>query len=477
MQDPAHDANERGNAARGRKTALAAALVGLGVALAAVALPEPEGLAGQDPAASGGNAAPSDPAGEKEYADAFVARFQRAQKLFYVGKDDEAAALFRELLKEQPDAGAVHHALGFVEWQRGKVDAAVASFREAAKCSPQDGSVRRDVGFRLLDAGFAAEALGHLDAAHELIEGDVEVEVYRGRALVALGRTDAAEKILRAATKLDPDSVDARVGLGTVVVERDPAEALALTDRVPENWPDVVLLRARAFAGKGDRAACDARLLRMLEVVPDGAAGAPALAVAAETAIRLGAVQPAGKLAEAWAAAEAGNAKSGGANGGTVSPAAAFTVAIARAARGKPKEAVEALDAAPYPAAAPAPVRGLAGLVRVHCLLQAGDPAGAAKAAEAVAATDGAPFEQAAARRILGKGTAADVAAAAAAARAGDKPDPARANDLLWVEALAAWRSGDAAGAAKLMAEAAKASSPPGEHPGLLAATAFPAAK
>lgn len=466
MQDPAHDGKERGNAARGRKTALAVALVGLGVTLAAVALPEPEGLAGQDPAASGGNAAPSDPAGEKEYADAFVARFQRAQKLFYVKKDDEAAALFRELLREQPDAGAVHHALGFVEWQRGNVDAALACFREAAKFSPKDGAVRRDAGFRLLDAGHAAEALVHLDVAHELLDGDVEIEVCRGRALLALGRTEAAEKVLRAATKLDPDSVDARVGLGNIVVGRDPAEALALTDRVPENWPDVVLLRARAFAAKGDKAASDARLLRMLEVVPSGAAGVPALAAAADVAVSAGSVAPAGKLAEAWAAAEAA--------GGQVSPAAGFTVAVARSARGKPKEAVEALDAAPFPAAAPAPLRAASALVRVHFLLQAGDADGATKAAEAAAAIDGAPFEQAAARRILGKGTAADVAAAA---RVGDKADPARANDIPWIEALAAWRSGDAAGAARLMADSAKLSSPAGEHPGLLAATALPAGK
>jgi tetratricopeptide (TPR) repeat protein len=472
MQDPAQGVAERGNAPRVRKTHLAAALVGLGVTLAAVALPEPEGLAGQDaasgakggPARKADPAAPSDPAGEKEYADAFVARFQRAQKLFYVKKDDEAAALFRELVKEQPEAGAVHHALGFVEWQRGNVDAAVAAFREAARHSPKDGAVRRDAGFRLLDAGHAAEALTHLDAAHEILDGDVEIEVARGRALLAVGRTSAAEAVLRAAMKLDANSVDARVALASIVLATDPAEALAITAPIPENWPDVVLVRARSFAAKGSADDCSKRLLRMLDIVPEGPAGAPFLGVATDLAISLGTAEPAGKLAEAWAAAEAKT--------GTVSPSAAFAVAVARSARGKSKEALEALDAAPLPAAAPARLRGLAGLVRVHVLLQTGDAAAAGKAAEAVAEMEGAPFEQAAARRFLGRSTADDLLAAA---RTGVEADPSLVNDVAWVEALAAWRVGDLSAASKLMATAAERSSPRGEHPGLLAATAFPA--
>jgi hypothetical protein len=69
-------------------------------------------------------------------------------------------------------------------------------------------------------------------------------------------------------------------------------------------------------------------------------------------------------------------------------------------------------------------------------------------------------FERAAAMRLLGRLPAGEFAKLAS------RPD--RANDVEWVESLAAEMAGDAAAAAAARNRAALASRPPGEYPGLL---------
>lgn len=444
MDHPDVAGPQRGKALR-RRILVPALLVGACVAVAAtVASPGGRGDEGPPPELT--------PEESKRLED-FVHRFQRGQKFFYQGKDAEADQVFRDLLADQPDAAAVHHALAFVRMHQGKPVEALEGFVKAAGLAPEDGAIRRDAGLHLLAAGKAADALPHLEAARRLAAPDAETVLAHGHCLRALGRTAEAERAYREALAADPDSVDARTTVAAVVVERDPAEALRLTDPVPLQWPDVVQVRATAKERLRKWRESADLWTRLTEVALPGAAGVPALRDASEGLVRCGDAARAAAAAEKWTGLDRA--------GDRPSFRSSVGLAVARAGSGDAKGALAALDAAAVPETLPAKVRGHLGLLRVHCHAVSGDAAAMKAAAQSVAALEDAPFEATAAKRLLGK---ADLAALEAAA----KGEAGRANDIEWIEALASALAGDADAAAKHRLRAAELSDPPGEHPGLL---------
>lgn len=443
MDDRDPESRPRGNALR-RSVVVPALLVAACVAVAAtVASP-----GGRDDAP----AAELTPE-ESARLEKFVERFQRGQKLFYQGRDAEASQVLRDLLAERPDAAAVHHALGFVQEHMGDAAASLASFREAARLAPDDGAMQRDAGLHLLAAGHAPEAIPHLEAARKLLDPDVETILAHGHCLRAAGRAADAERTYRDALAADPKSVDARTTVASVVVLRDPAEALRLTDGIPLSWPDVLLVRANAkerLRAWGEAADLYAGIV---DRVAPGAAGVPYLRDAAEGLVRCGDAARAVAAAEAWCKADTA--------GDRAALRPAVCLAVARAGAGDGSGALAALDGAAVPAKVPAGGRAHIALLRAHFLLISGRTDDARRDLAAVAALEGAPFESAAARRILGQGDLAAVEAAA-------KGEPGRSNDVEWVEALAATLAGDDAAALQHRKRAADLSEPPGEHPGLL---------
>ena len=50
----------------------------------------------------------------------FVERFRKGQRLMGGGRDDAAEKVFRDLIAEEPEAAAVHHALGLLLQFRGR---------------------------------------------------------------------------------------------------------------------------------------------------------------------------------------------------------------------------------------------------------------------------------------------------------------------------------------------------------------------
>lgn len=382
----------------------------------------------------------------------FVHRFRKGQEKFGGGKDAEAEAIFRQLLVEEPDAAAVHHALAYIEWFRGHIAEAVEGFQKAAELAPEDGAIRRDCGLRLIEAGRPADALLHIEAARKLIEPDVETLCAHGRALLALRRPAEAEKAIRDAYKLDAGSVDARALLAQVIGVERPEEALKLLDGVPMNWPDVIEARAQALErlGRWDEAA--AAHLRLAEIAPKGAAGLLGLRMSAEALVRCGDATRAVAVATKWAELDRA--------GDRPTLRASVCLAVAKAGAADAVGALAALDASPVPDALPAAVRAHLAMIRVHLLVESGQADKAREVLATVAASDAA-FEKVLARTVLGTATAADLEAAA-------KADPGRANDLPWARWLAAKLAGDPAAAATARAASLDLTKPPGEHPGML---------
>ena len=392
---------------------------------------------------------------ERKAEDSFVERFRLAQRLMGRGDDERAEKLLRELISEKPEQAALHHALAVLLQFRKLPEAAAESFLRASALDPNEPVIRRDTGLHLFALGRAAEAEPHLAAAAKLWPEDVETAVGHGAVLRRLGRLADAEASYRRATVSDPNSIDAAVGLAACIVETRPEEALRLLAPATGAWPDVLLVRGMALEQLGRITEAVPVLVHVLEAAPPGPAGTEFLRGAAESLVRCGAAREANTAAAKWAALAAG----------TPAAAAASTcLAQTCEALGDHEGALRALAAA-QAAKGPADAEAQAALLQAAVLVRAGRAADAKPVLESLAGADGDRFERSAALRLTGRHPAEEFAKLGA--------QPGRANDVAWVESIAAEMAGDAAAASAARARAAEASRPAGEYPGLLVGAAL----
>jgi len=380
----------------------------------------------------------------------FVERFRQGQRLLGSGRDEEAEIVFRRLLEEEPEAAAVHHALGLLLQFRGFPDEASAELLRAAELAPDDSSIQRDAGTDLLRRGHPADAEPYLARARELWPDEVEILVAHATALRAIGRHADARAAYREAVAADPNSVDARVGLAAAVVGKKPERALELVTGLPHAYVDVSLVHGLALVNldRGDEAV--PHLVIATNRPPATGSAKAVLLQGARMLGRLGAAKEAAAAAALWCASE------NGAPG--LEPS--LLLAECLAALDRFDDGLKVLAQARTAGAEP-PVVRRAPLVRGGLLLAAGKTDEARAAFEAAASFEAASPERAIARRALGQ-----IDTAALAEALGKKPH--RRNDAAWAESLAATFAGDAEAAASHRATARELSDPPGEFPGLL---------
>jgi len=390
--------------------------------------------------------APGDAEVDPKKADAFVARFQRAQRLMGGKHDEEAEKLLRELIAEEPEQASVHHALAVLLQFRKRPADATEEFLLAAKLAPDDAVVQRDAGLHLFATGRAAEAEPYLANACRLWPQDVEALVGYGAALRATGRVAQAAVVYRRAVAENADSVDAAVGLAACLVDTQPEESLRLIEKAPGPWPDVLLVRGMALLKLDRLPEASTHLAKIVLVAPRDASGVQFVRGAAETLALCGDVPNARTAAERWFEMETAE--------GPATDGACRCVATLREAAGDHAGALAALDAAP------AKRSPRTKLLRAAVLVRAGRKDDAKAALEALVQSDKDAFEGAAASRILLRSSAAEFAALSTT--------PDRANDAAWVESIVAESAGDASAADAARARAAELSKPPGEFPGLL---------
>lgn len=222
------------------------------------------------------------------------------------GRLDQAAGLYRRLLKADPRCGdaqhllglvrhqlgdqaaagahiakaigtdptnaAYHNSLGLVRLAEGDSGAAIAAFREALSRDPLLVEAFNNLGNALQKAGQLAEAVRSYDQALALRPEYPEALCNRGRALHGLDAPKPAEESLRAAVKLRPEYSKAHRFLGDVLAEtgrRQDAEAsfrraLAIAPGDAESLAALAALEERA--GRLEAALANAE--RALEANP-----------------------------------------------------------------------------------------------------------------------------------------------------------------------------------------------------------------
>ncbi len=423
---------------RVRKLVVPALLVGAVVAAAAMfAVPEEQSTDGLSPE-------------EIRRIDDFVERFRLGQRLLGSGRDADAETVFRDLLAEEPEAAAVHHALGTLLQFRGLADEATKSLLRAAELAPLDPVIQRDAGADLLRRGHPADAEPYLCRARKLWPTEVEILVLHATVLRALGRTDDARSAYREAVKLSPESVDARVGLAAVLVERKPEEALALVENLPHGFADVALVHGLALENLGRTVEAPDQFRTAYRRSPKDAAGAAIVAEAARALTRLGVVDDAVAASALWCEL-----------GGTP-PALEPTLELAQGlvAGGRRAEALLAFRQARMGDASTQTVHR-AFLAQATLRLRAGEAEPGRADLERLADSEAESPERAVARRALGR--CDDDALADALGKA-----PERRNDAAFARYLAALLAADATAAEEAAREVGAASAPVGEFPALL---------
>lgn len=143
----------------------------------------------------------------------------RAFTALQAGRNEDAAAACREVLKAAPQAADAHHLLGIIAHRAGRPDDAAAHVRRAIEASPSQAEFHNTLGAIERAAGRLDAAVASFSRALELAPQHVQAMVNLGNALAADRRFEEAAESYRQALVLAPDAPGVHNNLGNVLRE------------------------------------------------------------------------------------------------------------------------------------------------------------------------------------------------------------------------------------------------------------------
>jgi arylsulfatase A-like enzyme/Flp pilus assembly protein TadD len=160
------------------------------------------------------------------------------------GRFAEAAALAREVIREQPKEAEAYENLALSLRQLERHGEAVEVLRQAQARGADNASIRRQLGQALSEAGKPAEAIAVLEPLAKVERPDVSVLNAYGVSLADAGRFVEAVAVLERAVSLFPSDPKALENLGIVTLRQERAadarryleRALALNPSLPISW-------------------------------------------------------------------------------------------------------------------------------------------------------------------------------------------------------------------------------------------------
>ena len=220
--------------------------------------------------------------------------FQHAQRLHQAGQLADVQAIYRRILRENPDHAEALHMLGVSEFQLGRhvealelirraialeparfdfqgnlglfllnlgqTDAAIEALKKALAVKPDFPQARHNLGDALRKAGKLEEAIEEYRIALTLRPDAAQTHNNLGDALLTTGQIDEAIACFRQALLLLPDSPEILFNLGTALARTASLdEAIAILRRALELRPNEVdiqnnLANALAAAGRASEA-------------------------------------------------------------------------------------------------------------------------------------------------------------------------------------------------------------------------------
>jgi Flp pilus assembly protein TadD len=149
--------------------------------------------------------------------DLAVAHDNLGVTLQKLGRLEEAATSYRQLITLQPDNAEAHNNLGTMLQNLGRFEGAETSYRQAVVLKPDLAVAHYNLGVTLQKLGRLEEAEANSRQAIALDPGYVEAHINLGVTLQKLGRLEESEASCRKALVLKSDSAEAYVNLGVVL--------------------------------------------------------------------------------------------------------------------------------------------------------------------------------------------------------------------------------------------------------------------
>jgi predicted O-linked N-acetylglucosamine transferase (SPINDLY family) len=164
---------------------------------------------------------------------------QKLQQLFdqalahhRAGRLKQAAAVYREILRLQPNHPDAFNFLGLTVQQQGDHTRAIELFSKAIHIRPRAPFFRLNQGNSLRDLGRLDEAIAEYRTAAGLDPTSAEAHHQLGNALKSQGHYGEASGCLREAARLDPDNAANWTDLGIACLQlKDHREAVACFQR------------------------------------------------------------------------------------------------------------------------------------------------------------------------------------------------------------------------------------------------------
>ena len=138
----------------------------------------------------------------QEFANPTLARAYQYQM---AGQLDEAAALYAQRLKTNPDCSETHQLLGLLHYQRGDLERGIKHLHQAVQTDPQNGLYRFNFGNLLSESGQEALAAQQYQECIRIKPEWPEPYINLGVLFTAAGQYEQAEETYARALQLRPN--------------------------------------------------------------------------------------------------------------------------------------------------------------------------------------------------------------------------------------------------------------------------------
>jgi protein O-GlcNAc transferase len=222
------------------------------------------------------------------------ALLNRALELHRAGWLDDAAAIYRQLLADNPGHAEASHLLGLVHFRNKDFDSAIRLIHEAVGRDPDNPIYRANFGNVLKDAGRLSDAIAAYRRALELDPAYAEIHNNLGYVLQLNGTIDEGIDHYRKSIALRPDNYRAHYNLGNALFltgkSQEALAALREAVRLNPGFPDAWDHLGTVLQRLGRPAEAEACFRRRVQIEPDSADAFHALALE---------LQQQGRIAEA----------------------------------------------------------------------------------------------------------------------------------------------------------------------------------
>lgn len=151
----------------------------------------------------------------------------------------DAATLYQDTLRRNPDAWMARTNLGAILSKTGRSEEAIAHFKQALVAKPDYPEAHSNLGRELVIAGNLREAIAHYQEALRANPHFAEAHNNLGEALSRNGELDAAIEQYQLAVRLKPDLATPHNNICNALVQKDrPREALPYCARALQLAPE-----------------------------------------------------------------------------------------------------------------------------------------------------------------------------------------------------------------------------------------------